>query len=732
MAQARMIAERYEVLAELGRGGMGLVARAFDHRLQTEVALKILRRDLTMDAAQTDSLVKEARVLARLTHPSVVRLFDLAETELGLMLILEYVRGPNLAQVLKLRGKLTETELLFIMRQICSGLDAAHAEGIIHRDLKPPNLLVATDSDSWESFKKGICTSSFLLDAKVKITDFGISKLLASRAEANAGVAGSEGTWSSAGTPLFMSPEQFRGDPSTPETDIYALGVVAYQAISGGMPFSGESVEALAQKHQNEAPKPIAGCPPHINQAILRAMAKRPEDRFASAHAFLAALEGSDKPVTLPELEPDALDKGEMWVKSHMLALSFGCLGLLVMAAIAVVLLSHSGSRPNLSANNQAPANVALDYGKRITLPEDMDMVPEIRSLPAPAPAVPPVPPQRGPRYSHIAWTALVDTEAEPEPSVDGVGPDGTVYVRERQFNTLWAIRDGALRWGYRASKLPLTGGIDWQSHADFRDPGRVWFAYCPDDIYHRRTNCSGSVFNASGAGGHIGHVPAGIGQPAVAAGTTLPFRELDAQSWQWPENNPRLFCSSRLNEVTLNDSNHHWSLPLDGRATLAATLGNGFLVSTAHGAMYALDQDGHVQWTYKAADEPRSLQVMPSGDVVILDKGGEKLTCLRAGRQRWTYAGTEQISEFRGSISDSSHLGVADVESALYFLTSGGTTTTVAIDRDGQVLWKLPWGGYVQDPALRLDERGRLFFTFWRYEVDHHSRGGVICIADK
>jgi hypothetical protein len=122
----------------------------------------------------------------------------------------------------------------------------------------------------------------------------------------------------------------------------------------------------------------------------------------------------------------------------------------------------------------------------------------------------------------------------------------------------------------------------------------------------------------------------------------------------------------------------------------------------------------------------------MPSGDVVILDKGGEKLTCLRAGRQRWTYAGTEQISEFRGSISDSSHLGVADVESALYFLTSGGTTTTVAIDRDGQVLWKLPWGGYVQDPALRLDERGRLFFTFWRYEVDHHSRGGVICIADK
>ncbi len=727
-----MIAERYEVLAELGRGGMGLVARAFDHRLQTEVALKILRRDLTMDAAQTDSLVKEARVLARLTHPSVVRLFDLAETELGLMLILEYVRGPNLAQVLKLRGKLTETELLFIMRQICSGLDAAHAEGIIHRDLKPPNLLVATDSDSWESFKKGICTSSFLLDAKVKITDFGISKLLASRAEVNAGVDGGEGTWSSAGTPLFMSPEQFRGDPSTPETDIYALGVVAYQALSGSMPFSGDSVEALAQKHLNEAPKPIEGCSPHINRAILRAMAKKAEDRFASAHAFLAALEGSEKPVTLPELEPDALDKGEMWVKSHMLALSFGGLALLALMAIAVVVLSHSRPHPNLAANAPVNRDVALDYGKRITLPEDMDMVPEIHSLPEPSPAVPPVTPQRGPRFSHIAWTALIDTESEPEPSVDGVGPDGTVYVRERQLNTLWAIRDGVLRWAYRASKLPLTGGIDWQSHADFRDPGRVWFAYCPDDIYHRRTNCSGAVFNASGAGGHIGHVPAGIGQPAMAADATVPFHELDAQSWQWPESNPRLFCSSRLNAVTLTDGDHHWSVPLDGRATLAATLGNGFLVSTAHGALYALDGAGHVQWTYKAADPPRSLQVMPSGDVVVLDKGGEKLICLRAGRQRWTYAGAEQISEFRGSITDVSHLGVADVDSALYFLTSGGTTTTVAIDRDGQVLWKLPWGDHVHDPALRLDERGRLFFTFWLYEIDHHSRGGVICISDK
>ena len=257
-----------------------------------------------------------------------MRLFDLAETEFGLMLVLEFVRGPNLAQVLKARSRLTETELLFIMRQICSGLDAAHAEGIIHRDLKPPNLLVAADSDSWESFKKGVCTSSFLLNAKVKITDFGISKLLASRAEVNAGVPGGDGTWSSAGTPLFMSPEQFQGQPSTPETDIYALGVVAYQAISGALPFSGEDVETLAQKHLSETPKPIEGCSPRVNRAILRAMSKRPEDRFSSARAFLAALEGTaEATAALPGWEPDALDRVEMWIKSHVAGVSMGCLG---------------------------------------------------------------------------------------------------------------------------------------------------------------------------------------------------------------------------------------------------------------------------------------------------------------------------------------------------------------------------------------------------------------------
>jgi len=723
----RLIAGRYEILAELGRGGMGVVARAFDHRLETEVALKILRRDLTADAAQTESLIKEARILARLTHPSIVRLFDLAETEFGLMIILEYVRGPNLAQVLKLRSRLTETELLCILRQICSGLDAAHAEGIIHRDLKPPNLLVAADSDSFESFKKGICTSSFLQESKVKITDFGISKLLASRAEAGSGAAPAGHTWSSAGTPLFMSPEQFQGMPSTPETDIYALGVVAYQAIAGRLPFSADSLDALARKHLFEAPAPITDCSARINSAILRALSKRPEDRFSSARAFLAALEGSGEAPAVSSAAPSAS------LRAYFLPLAIAG-GVLIALFVCVILyLARSPARPNQAAQNSISEAKLPDFGKRITLPEDMDVLPEIKSLPAPsalpiaAAALP------GPRKPHISWTAVIDEDSEIYPWVDGVGPDGTIYVRDDILHTLWAIKDGALRWAYRAAKetAGLDSFIERDSHADFRDPGRIWFAWCPDDVWHPRSRCSGTVFNSAGAGGHINRLPAGVGLPQAALDVTRSFSETDAQNSRWPEDNPVLYTVSHLGVVTLSDRDKRWSLPLDGRAALAIDHQDGFVVSTTNGAIYAMDHAGQVQWTYKMAEAPSNLQLMPSGDLVILEKGGRTLLCVRAGKLRWQYHSADLISEFTDHVAGTLRMAVADKDSTLYVLTSAGTSAAFAIDSEGKLLWTLPWGDYVNYGGLALDSRGRLFFTFAQYQIDHRSRGGVICIWD-
>ena len=729
MTQPRMIAERYEVLAEIGRGGMGVVARAFDHRLQTEVAIKILRRDLTEGATETDSLIKEARVLARLTHPCVVRLFDLAETEFGLMLVLEYVRGPNLAQVLKARSKLNETELIFVMRQICSGLDAAHSEGIVHRDLKPPNLLVAADNEAWESFQQGVCTSSFLLTARVKITDFGISKLLATRTEATLGTVDSGYTLSSAGTPSFMSPEQFQGQPSTPATDIYALGVVAYQALSGALPFAGDTIEALARNHISTAPKPLEGCSPRINQAILKAMSKAPADRFSSAGAFVAALEGVDEATAeFPNWEPDPLDRMEAWAKSHKLLLSFLGACLLALPIAALFLLMPSKNHSAVVSNSAATETATPALGKRINLPVDLDAVPEITSLPVPTPPVV-TPVRAGPHDPRIAWTALIDTDYEQIPWVDGVGSDGTVYVREDRMNSLWAINDGVLRWGYRDPKQDGTvkSPINWQSHADFRDPGRIWLAWCPD---RKHDYCNGSVFNAAGAGGSTNRVPAGFGLPISAKGITRTFVESNAQNWRWPDREGSVLCTSRLSAVTLTDHDQHWTVPLDGRATFAVQQGERFIVSTNHGVIYALDKAGQTRWLFKMDAEPENLQVMPSGDVVILDKGRESISCIREGKLRWRYPLVGLVDEFDDHPANARRFAVADMESTLYLSTEGTASVTWAINRDGQLLWKLPWGDSVWSGGLTLDSLGRLFFWFKYFKVEKRACAGAICIS--
>jgi serine/threonine protein kinase len=728
MAKPRVIAERYEVLSEIGRGGMGLVARAFDHRLQTEVAVKVLRPGLAMDAADKDGLIKEARVLARLTHPAVVRLFDLAETEVGLMLVLEYVRGPNLAQVLKARSRLTETELIFVMRQICGGLDAAHAEGIVHRDLKPSNLLVAADPEEWQAFQQGLCTSSFLLNARIKITDFGISKLLATRTEADGRAAG-DCTWSAAGTPLFMAPEQYQGQVCTAATDIYALGVVAYQALSGAAPFHGDSFETLAEKHMYAKPNPIEGCSPRLNSVILQALAKAPADRFQAAAAFLAALEGTDSPLMeLPVWEADPLERMESWAREHKWLLAIVCAGLV---AAAVLLFRHISALPQPIAIGGIAARARPDLGKRIKLPVDLDVVPEVASPPSASTAAIALV-RVAPHHPRVAWTALVDSDYEQTPWVDGVGPDGTIYVREENLNSLWAIDNGVLRWGYRDARPDglLNPSIHRNSHADFRDPGRMWLAWCPDRL---RDGCRGSVFNARGAGGHTSRVPQGFGQPPITTDVSMPFVENDAQNWRWPDADSRYFCTTRLGAVTLSSHERNWTLPLDGRASVALSRhADGLIVATVKGAVYALGMDGRIEWTYHTQGETENLQQLPSGDLVILDKQRQTMTCVREGKLRWTYKVPGQVAEFQDHVNGAWRFAVADEESTLYFLSESEVSSTLAIDDQGKLRWALGWAEFVRSAGLSLDTFGRLFLTFESYDIDGLSRAGVICISEK
>ena len=710
----KLIAGRYEIIAEIGRGGMGLVARAYDHRLDTEVAVKVLRDDLAKDSGDKDSLIKEARVLARLTHPSIVRLFDLAETEVGLMLVLEYVRGPNLAHVMESRGRLTIPEYLHVMRQVCAGLAAAHAEGVIHRDLKPPNLLVAPRMPQASG-------AEFLLNSAIKITDFGISKLLASKAQATAVVAAT----SAAGTPIFMAPEQFAGRPCTPATDIYALGVITYLALSGRPPFVSDNVRELAFQHFQATAKPIPECSPEVNSVILRALAKVPAERFQSATDFLDAIEDACQPAPSlrtaepPILEPDGLDHAAAWLGRHWWKLALGSVAIL---AGVITLVIQQNPQPPLG---RTPAAFQPSLGRIVRLPTDLDVVPTAALLP-PAIVAEPQTAHPGPRTApHGLWSALLDTDDfHAGALIDGVSAEGTVYIRDEGSKSLWAVNDSGLKWGYRAPEPPdlLKLGVhltSWPngSHIDFRDPGRVWLAACSSD-------CFGVVFNPAGAGGIYNQVPVALRSPEPPAeAVSSRFQVVDPQNGHWPVEHPRLRYNSRLGVVSLVSVDRGWSIPLDSRPTQAVETAGKLQVLTFSSKIYAIDASGKVEWTYQTP-EIQMLRPLPSGVLLLLaGKSHQTLEAVRSGNKLWDF-GT------RGWIRD---IGPVDATGALYLVSDAGNQLAFyGIDREGKPMWSMLWSGLTSSSErLWLDAAGRLYLSGGRFEVDNKARKGVVCLVE-
>lgn len=724
MAQSNWIAGRYEILAEIGRGGMGVVVRAFDHRLDTEVAIKVLRQDLAKDSSDKDSLIKEARVLARLTHPSIVRLFDLAETEVGLLLILEFVRGPNLAQVLDERGRLTIEEFLHVARQVCAGLAAAHAEGVIHRDLKPPNLLVAPEMPQATG-------PEFLLNSRIKITDFGISKLLASKAPASGASPATDATTTAAGTPVFMAPEQFAGRPCTPATDVYALGVIAYLALSGRPPFRSENVRELAFQHFQATAEPIHDCSPPVNAVIQKALAKAPGERFQSAIDFLNALECACLPppvyVTPPILEPDGLDRAAAWLGHHWWKLA---LGLVVVVGAAISMVEPQTRLPASTQFGPAPQASPPSLGRIIDLPVDLDVVPVTRNLPA-AMGGTRSSSESGPRKApHALWTALLDSDDfHSSAFVDGVSPDGTAYIRDEGSRSIWAIQNSALKWGLRAAEpanlsrygLHMPSWPDG-SHVDFRDAGRVWLASCPD----AKAECDGVVFNSEGKGGRTNQVPPSV---RIRAGsmphTSSSFREDDAQNGHWPDQLPSLRYTSRLGSVTLSALDQKWSVPLDGRgATAVQADDKRVILATIRNTIYSIDAAGRVEWTYASSEPIHAIQSLTDGNVLLLaGKDHQTLQAIRFGLKQWDFGARGWIREF----------GPVDRAGALYFVSgSGNDLAFYGVDAAGKPMWSMVWSGASSSAeSLLLDETGRLYLSNGRFEVGGRMRKGVVCLQE-
>ncbi|HEV7502312.1 MAG TPA: serine/threonine-protein kinase, partial [Vicinamibacteria bacterium] len=265
-----VVAGRYEVRERLGAGGMGVVYKAHDRLLDEIVALKVLRRDITGSDEMARRFLGEIRLARAVSHRNVCRIHDYGE-EGGLRYVsMAYVEGVDLGRLLGQRGRFAGGEAAALCAQVAEALSAIHQEGIVHRDLKPGNVMIDP---------RGVA----------RVMDFGIAKH-----SDNAASLGMTGTGQIIGTPTYMSPEQIRGEKLDGRADLYSLGVVVYELVTGRAPFKGDTPLATLFKHVNEAP-PLTGpestiVPTPLLPILVRALAKDRKDRFPTARDMADAL----------------------------------------------------------------------------------------------------------------------------------------------------------------------------------------------------------------------------------------------------------------------------------------------------------------------------------------------------------------------------------------------------------------------------------------------------------
>jgi serine/threonine protein kinase len=340
-----LIADRYELEELAGTGGMSSVYKARDQLLERHVALKILHPQYGEDEEYVERFRREARAVAKLSHPHIVTVIDRGEDDGRQYIVFEYVDGENLKQFVERTGPLPTRQAIELAVEIADALAFAHENGIVHRDVKPQNVLLTPDGDA-------------------KVTDFGIARSL----DVEHGVTQ---TGTVLGTSNYLSPEQAGGQPTTPSTDIYSLGVVVYELLTAEVPFSGENFVAIAMKHLNEpAPDVLAkrpDVPLRLAAAVDRALAKHPGDRFPTMGAFATELRQCLTDLETPDAERTLIVPSPVLKASRphrarpprSRAPLYALLGLLAVGAIVAGVLALGGSK-NHSSPPAAAAGIAI------------------------------------------------------------------------------------------------------------------------------------------------------------------------------------------------------------------------------------------------------------------------------------------------------------------------------------------------------------------------------------
>jgi eukaryotic-like serine/threonine-protein kinase len=261
MKESRLLNNRYLILEQLGKGGMAIVYRARDTMLERSVAVKVLRESYSRDQAFLARFRQEAKAAANLSHPNIVTVHDFGLDNDQLFIVMEYVPGTDLKTLIKQRGRFTPEEAVPLLIQACAGIGYAHRAGLVHCDVKPQNMLVTPDM-------------------RLKVTDFGIARALSTIHPEEL----SEVVW---GSPQYFSPEQASGAAPSPASDVYSLGVIMYEMLTGSLPFHANTPAELARLHIQAEPVPIAemlpNIPPVLEQIQTKLLSKEPSQRYRTA-----------------------------------------------------------------------------------------------------------------------------------------------------------------------------------------------------------------------------------------------------------------------------------------------------------------------------------------------------------------------------------------------------------------------------------------------------------------
>lgn len=275
----REVAGQFRIVKRIGSGGMGSVYKAEQPDMNRHVAIKILHKRYLARPDLVSRFRREARAMSHLSHPNTARVFLYGQLDDGsCYFVMEHLEGRNLAQLVRADGPMEYHRAVGVMSQVCAALDEAHRAGIIHRDLKPENIFLTAQGG---------------IEDYPKVLDFGLAKVTEKQMKPGSMILTREGMVF--GTPEFMSPEQARGKPLDPRSDIYSLGIIMYELVSGKLPFDAKQPIEFIQLHVNAPPIPLnermPDIPAALNHAVMKALQKDPDNRYNTAAEFATALD---------------------------------------------------------------------------------------------------------------------------------------------------------------------------------------------------------------------------------------------------------------------------------------------------------------------------------------------------------------------------------------------------------------------------------------------------------